>query len=446
MNEIRLKNYRCFRDAQTVRLAPLTLLVGENSTGKTSFLALARALADLEKGRVPDFKASPYDLGSFHEIAHRRGNAGEPALSFEAGFSSAYPISSTNVHYDFDARFEERGTGPFPVMKRLGNKSVWIEERLGTDQTYTVCAGTSRGVWEWDIGEIAIQHVDIEEDYLNSLTFRMMTSGFLGKTIRGKPLNGSPEVSSEDLGKLDLLPLLRRAPRPFASAPIRSKPRRTYDPARVTQDSEGNYVPMYLAEMLMGDKGKWKALKSRLERFGKSSGLFDEISVNRLGGRGGPFQLQFRKYAGEKRGPRHNLIDVGYGVSQALPLLTELLREDASDLFLLQQPEIHLHPRAQAELGSLFCQLASSERQFIVETHSDHLMNRVRMDIRDQVSPLTPEDVSLLYFERKGLDVQIHSIEFDEDGNVVGAPDSYRSFFMEESKRTIWRRYAPEKV
>ena len=119
--------------------------------------------------------------------------------------------------------------------------------------------------------------------------------------------------------------------------------------------------------MTIGDNGKWKTLKSRLESFGQASGLFDEISVNRLGGRGGPFQLNFRKYAGEDRGPHHNLIDVGYGVSQALPLLTELLRDDAPGLFLLQQPEVHLHPRAQAELGSLFCQLAGPERQFIVE-------------------------------------------------------------------------------
>ena len=235
-------------------------------------------------------------------------------------------------------------------------------------------------------------------------------------------------------------------PHPFASAPVRSKPRRTYDPARATPDPEGDYVPMYLAETLIGDGRKWETLKGRLERFGKASGLFDEISINRFGDSGGPFQLQFRKYAGDERGPRHNLIDVGYGVSQALPLLTELLREDAPGMFLLQQPEVHLHPKAQAELGSLFCQLAGTERQFIVETHSDHLMNRVRMDVRDRVCPLKPDDVSILYFERAGHDVSIHSIRIDEDGNIVGAPDSYRAFFMEESKRTIWRRYAPEKA
>ena len=66
MNEIRLKNYRCFRDEQTARLAPLTLLVGENSTGKTSFMAMIRALWDIAyRFRIPDFKEDPLRFRDF---------------------------------------------------------------------------------------------------------------------------------------------------------------------------------------------------------------------------------------------------------------------------------------------------------------------------------------------------------------------------------------------
>ena len=445
MNEIRLKNYRCFKDAQTARLAPLTLLVGENSTGKTSFLALVRALLDIERGRVPDFKASPYDLGSFREIAHRRGEKGEAAKGFEAGFSSSYPANGTDgsdeIFRDFYARFEERGTAPFPVMRRVSTKDAWIEEGLGTDWTPRVCAGTTRGEWELTLVEPAHNS---SRYYLDSLPARLAIVKILGQTDRFKPMNGSPKMRTDDLEMVVSTFPYSANPHPFASAPVRSKPRRTYDPARATPDPEGDYVPMYLAETLIGDGRKWEALKGRLERFGEASGLFDEISINRFGDSGGPFQLQFRKYAGDERGPRHNLIDVGYGVSQALPLLTELLRDDAPGMFLLQQPEVHLHPRAQAELGSLFCQLAGPERQFIVETHSDHLMNRIRMDVRDQVCPLRPDDVSILYFEREGLGARIFSMGHDKEGNVVGAPDSYGAFFMEETTRTIWKRYRKE--
>ena len=111
-------------------------------------------------------------------------------------------------------------------------------------------------------------------------------------------------------------------------------------------------------------------------------------------------------------------------------------------MFLLQQPEVHLHPSAQAALGSLLCQVAGKEHQIVVETHSDHLMDRVRMDVRDGESDLTPDDVSILYFERGGLDVKIHSLRIDEEGNILDAPDGYRSFFMEEVSRSLWKRPA----
>ena len=77
---------------------------------------------------------------------------------------------------------------------------------------------------------------------------------------------------------------------------------------------------------------------------------------------------------------------MGYGISQALPIITELFRKDGPSKLLLQQPEVHLHPSAQAALGSLFCRTAGRGRQVIVETHSDHLIDRVRMDIRDSSS------------------------------------------------------------
>jgi hypothetical protein len=81
--------------------------------------------------------------------------------------------------------------------------------------------------------------------------------------------------------------------------------------------------------------------------------LFDEIAVKQLGDmEGGPFQLQVRKAGKHGASPRRNLIDVGYGVSQALPVLVELFRSNASQMLLFQQPEVHLHPSAQAALGT----------------------------------------------------------------------------------------------
>ena len=260
--------------------------------------------------------------------------------------------------------------------------------------------------------------------------------------VKFLPLEGSPPIDAVDIKKIRDLSLRNvhiLQDRAFAGAPVRSKPHRTYNPSRLTPDPEGDHVPMYLAELDSQDKETWAALKQLLENFGNEAGLFDEISIRRLGskGSGEPFQIQIRKSGGRLKGPRRNLIDVGYGVSQVLPVITELLRPNASNVFLLQQPEVHLHPSAQAALGSMFCQVAESGHQLIVETHSDHLLDRVRMDVRDGKRGLKPEDVSILFFERGDLDVRIHSLRIDEEGNIVGAPDSYRSFFMEETARSL---------
>ena len=184
---------------------------------------------------------------------------------------------------------------------------------------------------------------------------------------------------------------------------------------------------------------EWDSLRQKLESFGRVAGLFDEIRIHPFGDiLGGPFQIQVRRHSERRREePWRNLLDVGYGVSQTLPVLTEIHRSDGAPMFLLQQPEVHLHPSAQAALGSLLCEVAESGRQVIVETHSDHLMDRVRMDVRDGTTNLNPKDVSLLFFERGDLDVNIHSIEFDEAGSVNGAPDGYRRFFFDEVRRSI---------
>ena len=130
-------------------------------------------------------------------------------------------------------------------------------------------------------------------------------------------------------------------------------------------------------------------------------------------------------------------MDMGFGISQVLPVLAALFRANGPPTFLLQQPELHLHPSAQAALGSLFCRTAEAGRQLIIETHSEYIIDRVRMDIRDRQTDLKPSDVSILFFERSNLDVRIHSLRFDEQGNVLGAPDGYGQFFMDEARRSV---------
>ena len=451
MDEITLKNFRCFREEQTARLAPLTLLVGENSTGKTSFMAMIRALWDVAYRRIDlDFKEEPYDLGSFDEIAHHRGGRGGRAETFEAGFAASERVIQTDRRaelnfatdrpYRFDVKFERDGTAAVPVTRRFSCDDAWVKEYPRYDDwPLPILLGTPNGTWT---GEISDESLLSESEPYRAYPFDVDPGSL-------KAHQGTKSPIAEDWERLQRLSRIfdevrgfgRRNQRPYASAPVRSKPQRTYDPARPTRDPEGDYVPMYLADMFFQDEHTWNRIKGTLEKFGREAGLFDEISVKSFGRKASaPFQVQVRKFGSRIKGPQRNLIDVGYGVSQMLPVITELLRHNAPPMFLLQQPEVHLHPSAQAALGSLFCQVANPGRQLIIETHSDHLLDRVRMDVRDGTTPLKPDDVSILFFDRGDLDVHIHSLRIDEEGNILDAPDGYRQFFMEETARSLWKR------
>ena len=257
-----------------------------------------------------------------------------------------------------------------------------------------------------------------------------------------QPLHGDPDAVPTECDHAKLNRLFfesnKFASGALAGAPIRSSPLRTYEPVRLVHDPQGGSTPAFLANMHARNPDEWLKMKGGLEEFGRTSGLFDEIFIRRLGRyEFEPFQVEVRKWGKRRKGAKRNLIDVGYGVSQVLPLLVDLLDPSGASLFLVQQPEVHLHPSAQAALASLFCTIAASGRQLIVETHSEYIIDRVRMDIRDRTTALKPDDVSVLFFERTDLDVHIHSLRFDEQGNVLDAPDGYGQFFMDETRRSI---------
>jgi hypothetical protein len=227
---------------------------------------------------------------------------------------------------------------------------------------------------------------------------------------------------------------------PFRSvvsfAPIRTKPRRTYDELSEDYSPEGDHIPKVLARLLNEEPPSTAAgqVRELLQRFGKESGLFQDIGVKKLGkGPDDPFQVQVN--AG---GPKVNLVDVGYGVSQALPVIVQGALRLQNSLLLIQQPEVHLHPRAQAALGTFFGELvALGQDTLLVETHSDFLVDRVRQEVAK--GTLKPGQVQILFFDRPRMETTVYPIELDEYGNVENAPECYRAFFLEEQFRLLRR-------
>ena len=451
LTKVRLKGYRCFNEEQIAVLRPLTLLVGENSTGKTSLAAMIRLLdTAFMKSTIMDFKEPPYDLGSFDEIAHKRGARGGQVEEFSAGFEACVRYKAQDSKsYSFNVSFIRQNTIPVPKLKVYSHNKSSIEEHFRGGEVSKIVVKTQRGAWEMKANNQRRIRNSISYAHMNIQLPTLMAYGISSLDYSDfVPLDpGGSDISETDIKAIEeviTVALFTPDQQPHATAPVRSKPKRTYDTSKYVSDPEGDYIPMLLANMASSDPNEWQKFKKSLELFGKEAGLFDEIRINKLGRNPSePFQIQMRKHNGRYKGSYHNMIDTGYGVSQVLPVITEL-RHQGTGIFLLQQPEVHLHPKAQAALGSLFCGLVKDNYQVIVETHSDYLIDRIRMEVRDRT--LTPEDVSLIFFERVGLDMKISSLGFDKEGNVVGidqngniieVPTSYRQFFMEEMQRSL---------
>lgn len=386
MDHVFFEGIRCFATRQEVPLAPLTVLVGENSSGKSTALALIRLAWDVALGEGPwDFNEEPFLLGAYDQIASLREG------SRQAEFIIGWQAEVGHVIGHFVSRDGQ------PALERR----VFKASRYTLEFQFSSDRGRPDGIKLTDSPGTKSLAEESDAAFTEEINFRRYLYSFY-------------------------------EPRPYAFAPIRTRPQRTYDPIKKTVSPEGDHVPLLLSLALRRPE-EWYRLFSALESFGQSSGLFSKVDVRMLGDQeSDPFQV--RVYIG---GAAVNLMDVGYGVSQALPILVDCLRGDPLGIFLLQQPEVHLHPRAQAELGSFLGILAKQQnKRFVIETHSDYLVDRIRMDIRDKKG-ITPEDVALLYFERKNGEATIHRLELDEQGNIVNPPPGYRSFFLEEERRFL---------
>lgn len=452
MDTLILENLRCFKERQEVPLRPMTVLVGENSTGKSTFLAAVRIATDLALGSRLDFNEPPFTLGAYEQIASYSGGRGGRAGNFIVGFKEHLQSSRGGRHIpentprlpgldtptDHATGDEERtfavmgqfvatGSQPAIAQLRIEAAGAWLTAtRRSEGNRFAVETGMAGPEPFWqgvvDLPTGAALGPEILWYYIFASTHRAA-----GEQNRPPP---------QELGLiLNLLGEIRTmvvGGRPLASAPIRTKPIRTYDPKSEVPTPEGSHVPMLLAKIATEGGDEWEHIRGRLNEFGARCGLFTDLRIRRMGRNpSDPFQVRVKL-----SGPDVNLVDVGYGVSQALPLLVDPLLGKRGQTFMLQQPEVHLHPRAQAELATYLAAIAHEKQmRFLIETHSDHLVERLRLDVRDHKTGLSPQDVLILYFHRDGPWVRVHPIEIDSEGNLVGAPEEYARFFLEEGAR-----------
>ena len=174
---------------------------------------------------------------------------------------------------------------------------------------------------------------------------------------------------------------------------------------------------------------KSKSLIAKLEHFGKESGLFDSIEVSDII-KDYPFELRV-KYGRLSM----NLANVGYGVSQVLPLIVEFLISK-NQTFAIEQPEVHLHPRAQAAFGSFIHDIVTKNKnRLIIETHSDYLINRFRYIVSKSHKKINAQ---ILYFIRDGQGTHVYELPINNKGVLSGDKLSdYMTFFMDEELKML---------
>ena len=417
-----VKDIRCFEGQQVFDIRPLTFLVGENSTGKTTVLGcfnvLCQAIAGYFVENMIDFNMDPYNMGSFENIARKpKSKKGEKIKNeFKIGFKSQQPSITVEIC------FKKNKTRAEPIVKYVDIKHGGNTFKLDYKNEKIIYQINSKDKKSFFFPK----HWSEEDLFIPiRIIFNMIHREFIKGKKKHNTIINAIKTLQQDIRKCVQYIL--------SVAPVRSKPQRTYNPIRETPNPEGKEVPMYLMRISSTDAKGWKALRNQLVNFGKSSGMFTDIKVEKFGKKsvGGPFELRF-----SVRGIQSNFMDIGYGVSQVLPLLMRIFWiQDIK--FLLQQPEVHLHPKAQAELASLFItSIKSKGHSFLIETHSDYMVDRARIEI--QRGKINPDQVSVIYLETlKNGSVKAHNISFDKQGNVLNAPPSYRSFFLKEIDRVL---------
>jgi predicted ATPase len=127
----------------------------------------------------------------------------------------------------------------------------------------------------------------------------------------------------------------------------------------------------------------------------------------------------------------HRPNNVGFGVSCVLPIVITLLLAMPGDIVLIENPEIHLHPRAQVQIARLCATAAAAGVQVIVESHSDHILNGIRVAVHS--SRIEADKVSILFFgtERQTVEASVHAITVDAQGRLSRWPEG---FFDEEER------------
>jgi len=413
ITHLRAQNFKSWKDTGDLRLGRLTGLFGTNSSGKTSILQILPLLkqtaefSDRNRVLYTGTDESPVTLGTLLDIIH--GHHAEAAVKLCLTWTDEHSLANHRRPL-FDPLYSPTGI------------SFWTSIISGKE-------GPTVDSFEYGLGELGQQRVGMRRSLgaegKYELTLQRAQEEFVSSQV-GAPIKcyGFPPDALREFGHVAYLPDLQLAfenlfRKVHYLGPLRSYPWRVYE--------WGGEKPLDAG--WNGDQAIPALLASRKEvliaQWLQKMGLIHSFTLEPVDKARTIFQCRVKT---TESATEVLLPDVGFGVSQILPVLANCATLPDGSTLLLEQPEIHLHPFAQAALADVLIDaIKNRNMQIIVESHSEHLLRRIQRRIARGV--LEAEDTALYFCKLENGTSAIEKLDVDDYGNIRDWP---KDFFGDE--------------
>ena len=432
LTNLELRGFKSWRETGQVRLRPITGLFGANSSGKTSLiqalLLLRHTVESRDRNLVFDFGSDRMlpDLGDFRSVIH--GHATQHDLEISLNWDQDEPFKICDTRENDRTVIEDRGLG-FRVLVRCHDDApagrLMVEEmvyQVGTAQFGMHRIPDSKPKYDFLVEG---------SDFTPSKTVGRKWP--LPSPIKSYGFPDQVRSHFQNVGFVADLELAfeERLRKIHYLGPLRANPSRRYTWTGSQLSNMGSAGELAVDAILTSKRQK--ALIGRgkgrprvtLERYVaewlKKLGLIHEFRVAELVDGGSDFAVYVKKSI---RSPEVLLTDIGFGVSQILPVLVLCLSVPKGSTLILEHPEIHLHPRAQSLLADLLIEAWKKHRvQILLESHSEHLLRRLQRRVAE--GEISKEDIGLYFCSSDIESSHITPLELDPYGNIRNWPNEF---------------------
>lgn len=416
LTHLKLENFKIWRSTKPIRLAPITLLLGTNSSGKSSLIQSLLLIRQTVKGDDPNLDLNlgnpdaddSVTLGQFKDVLCRHGVASESTSATQVGIEFRWsedglPENSTL----FSARYTKGPAGSAELaFLRLGKDGQGFSVQRRKPGIYRLSLATQAK----PLGQSA--------DYRPQRSFAFSASTLNKLGAQGELIKPIGPALLDELGRIIYLgPVRRLAQRDYVWAGRM--------PAHIGDDG-AKAVDALIASGVARQQAKKRnqpvpaeaQLFEQTIRWLRDMNLADGLSIRALGN-SARYELLI-----ENGDQASNLKDVGVGVSQVIPVIVAALFAQPGHIVIVEEPESHLHPLAQSKLAELLAQVSKERNvQFIIETHSEHLFRRMQTLIAKQ--QITLKDAAMYFVERDGKAARMRPLELDDFGRVKNWPEGF---------------------